>query len=598
MITGSFDSHTERMGAINSCCIPKHLEVDPSTPKVKGHKRNLSAAFNMSALLGDDSAQNLLNINYATEEELMTLPGINRTTAKGIIEYRRKIGGFKKIEDVALVSGVGAVKLNLIRDEITVSIKQSGSSGPPSEEISPTGSRSDVSFKSETSRKSNGKINVNTANVFQLMKVKGIGQVLAENIVTYRDKKGRFKAIDDLIKVKGIGPNLLSAIRNQLAVDDSESSNNTQPNGHLPASAENDRINTVSLKPPNTDHNNHSNCRILSTSTENMLDILQPIFKSGARPKVTPFNFKHKNRSVVRLASWNVERFDGEKADNVGVREVICMTILENGFGVVAFQELADESSLNKICDELNNPTVPRVKSWAGKRGVWKCVVSKSTGRMYRSMEYNGFLYDTSQGISLKSSAILEKPNKATKDFVRRPFVGIFKMKRFDCIITSVHLKATGLSNEDLDQLQAEIDKVPKVVKALEDHYPGEKDIILLGDFNLEPDQEDFDCLRNKGFSNAIPTGTFTNISNKNMKGSRTYDHIWLTKETKNITSGNSGVVREGLTNPLIPNGWSWGGVVSDHCPVWVEIYVGKDLDIADLSTGAEAIKFTLGTEG
>lgn len=46
-------------------------------------------------------------------------------------------------------------------------------------------------------------------------------------------------------------------------------------------------------------------------------------------------------------------------------------------------------------------------------------------------------------------------------------------MKKFDCIITSVHLKATGLSNEDLDQLQAEIDKVPKVVKALEDHYPG-----------------------------------------------------------------------------------------------------------------------------
>lgn len=64
------------------------------------------------------------------------------------------------------------------------------------------------------------------------------------------------------------------------------------------------------------------------------------------------------------------------------------------------------------------------------------------------------------------------------------------------------------------------------------------------------------------------------------------------------VSAGNSGVVREGLTNPLIPNGWNWGGVVSDHCPVWVEFYVGKDLDIADLSAGAEAIKFTLGTEG
>lgn len=57
------------------------------------------------------------------EEELMILFGINRIIVKGIIEYRRKIGGFKKIEDVVLVFGVGVVKLNLIRDEITVSIK-------------------------------------------------------------------------------------------------------------------------------------------------------------------------------------------------------------------------------------------------------------------------------------------------------------------------------------------------------------------------------------------------------------------------------------------------------------------------------------------
>lgn len=321
----------KKMGAINSCCIPKHLDTDKSTPKMKGHKRNLSAAFNMSALLEEDPGQNLLNINYATEEELMTLPGINRVTAKGIIEYRRKIGGFKKIEDVALVSGVGAVKLNLIREEITLSIKRMGSTGPPTEENSPTGSRSDISFKSETSRKSNGKINVNTANVFQLMKVKGIGQVLAENIVTYRDKKGRFKAVDDLVKVKGIGPNLLSAIRKQIALDDSESLNNTQPNGHIPSPAENEGNNSLPPTTSSSDHDGHSNCRILSTSTENMLDILKPIFKSSARPKVTPFNFKHKNRGVVRVASWNVERFDMEKAENLGVKEVICMTILENG---------------------------------------------------------------------------------------------------------------------------------------------------------------------------------------------------------------------------------------------------------------------------
>lgn len=38
-------------------------------------------------------------------------------------------------------------------------------------------------------------------------------------------------------------------------------------------------------------------------------------------------------------------------------------------------------------------------------------------------------------------------------------------------------------------------------------------------------------------------------------------------------------MVRQGLTNPWIPDGWSWGGVVSDHCPIWVEYFVDKDLD-------------------
>ena len=32
-------------------------------------------------------------------------------------------------------------------------------------------------------------------------------------------------------------------------------------------------------------------------------------------------------------------------------------------------------------------------------------------------------------------------------------------------------------------------------------------------------------------------------------------------------------MVKEGLTSPWIPDGWSWGGAVSDHCPVWVELY-------------------------
>lgn len=252
-------------------------------------------------------------------------------------------------------------------------------------------------------------------------------------------------------------------------------------------------------------------------------------------------------------------------------------------FGLVAFQELADKIALGKICEELNTPSLSCTKKWHGHRGEWKFVVSESTGRMYRSNEYNGFLYDTSQGITFNHSELLEKSKKAPKAFTRAPFIGTFKIKKFDCVIVSVHLKATGLGNEDLSRLQEEIDKVPELINAIEQRYPGEEDIIILGDFNLDPQKEDFDILRKKDYDNCLPVGEFTNISNNNPKGSQTYDHIWISNGTRKAFSGNSGVIRVNLTSPLIPNGWSWGGVVSDHCPVWTELCTGKDYDSADL---------------
>ncbi|XP_033754676.1 endonuclease/exonuclease/phosphatase family domain-containing protein 1-like [Pecten maximus] len=594
------------MGAVNSCCIPRHTGSDcgenhTKTPKGKGHRRNLSATFNLS-LVEDDPLQTLININFATEEELMTLPGINRATSQSIIEYRRQIGGFKKVEDLALVSGVGATKLNVIRNEICVSKKSSNTSGTSSSRGSSlSSSKQDLSvahLNKEQPKKSATVptlININTSNVFQLMKIKGVGQSLAENIVAYRDKKGPFSTVEDLVKVKGIGPSVLSTIKYLVTVEDNLSSSEERSDHRSELNG--DLANRVS--PPETRGVglDNSQPRLLTASVENILDIIKPIVKNSKRPNVTPFLFKRKKRHAVRLASWNIERFSSEKADNIGVKEVVCLTVLENGLSLVAFQELADEEALTKICKELNNPSIPGVKKFQGHRGVWKCVVSKAAGRMYQALEYNGFLYDTSQQIELKSSALLEKAKNTPKSFVRKPFIGVFKIRKFDCVVVSVHLKATGLNNQDMPQLQKEIDQVPHVVEAIEDHYPGEKDIIMLGDFNLAPDKEDFNCLRDRNYSNCIPHGHFTNISNNNLKGSRTYDHIWISEQSKEIFTGYSAVVREGLSSPWIPNGWSWGGLISDHCPVWAEFYSNKDLDTADLSLSAETIKFAVGAD-
>ena len=48
-----------------------------------------------------------INLNTATIDQLTTLPGVGRKTAELIIEYRTKSGGFKKIEELMNVKGIG-----------------------------------------------------------------------------------------------------------------------------------------------------------------------------------------------------------------------------------------------------------------------------------------------------------------------------------------------------------------------------------------------------------------------------------------------------------------------------------------------------------
>lgn len=62
----------------------------------------------------------LININSATEKQLMELPGIGEAKAGSIIEYRSKVGQFTAIEELMNVSGIGEAMFEKIKDKITV----------------------------------------------------------------------------------------------------------------------------------------------------------------------------------------------------------------------------------------------------------------------------------------------------------------------------------------------------------------------------------------------------------------------------------------------------------------------------------------------
>ena len=61
-----------------------------------------------------------LNINTATIPELDELPGIGVVLAQRIVDYRTTHGGFKAVEELTKVSGIGDAKLMEILDLITV----------------------------------------------------------------------------------------------------------------------------------------------------------------------------------------------------------------------------------------------------------------------------------------------------------------------------------------------------------------------------------------------------------------------------------------------------------------------------------------------
>ena len=72
------------------------------------------------------------------------------------------------------------------------------------------------SAKSNVSQKHMTKVNLNTASLEQLVSLPGVGEKKATAIIEYRTKNGKFKSVEDLMNVKGVGKKMLDKLKGQI----------------------------------------------------------------------------------------------------------------------------------------------------------------------------------------------------------------------------------------------------------------------------------------------------------------------------------------------------------------------------------------------
>jgi competence protein ComEA len=160
------------------------------------HRPNIDSvggrAERLSRPLG---ANERIDVDRATAEELLRLPRIGPALATRIVENRTVDGPFASLEGLERVSGIGPSTIRGLARHVTFS------------------GRSAAAMVDR--RRS---INLNRASREELAGLPGIGPVRAAAIIAYRELHGPFERVEELLGVPGIGPRTVEQVRTRLQV--------------------------------------------------------------------------------------------------------------------------------------------------------------------------------------------------------------------------------------------------------------------------------------------------------------------------------------------------------------------------------------------
>jgi competence protein ComEA len=170
-------------------------DTEAATTSVAGLRASVEEGIQREERAGVPlAAGERLDPNFANETELRRLPGIGPAKASAIVRDRRENGPFRSLEDLERVTGLGAKSVSRLAPHLALTAEPSAG----------------VSVR--------GQVDLNQADIEDLVQLPGIGPELAGRIVKFRDQRGKFRKVDDLLAIPGIGPGTVEKIRNRVRI--------------------------------------------------------------------------------------------------------------------------------------------------------------------------------------------------------------------------------------------------------------------------------------------------------------------------------------------------------------------------------------------
>lgn len=254
---------------------------------------------------------------------------------------------------------------------------------------------------------------------------------------------------------------------------------------------------------------------------------------------------------TIRIASFNIQVFGQAKSEKPHV--IATLADIVRKFHVVAIQEIRTQ-------DNYFIPKFVQLVNQTGRR--YDCVVSDRLGNS-KSTEQYAFIFDTEVvECSRQSVYIVGDPNNLLH---REPHVATFRTRvdpNYAFTFTLINVHTDPSSNV----LAKEIDALAEVYRVVRRAGGNEDDVIMLGDFNADPDH--FGRLGSiPGITPLIRgQGVFSNTRQNAL-----YDNLIVHAPSTTEYAGRSGVfnVMREYSRSL-----DEAEQVSDHFPVWAEFSV------------------------